>query len=360
MAIDFSVYTETVCSGLKADHTYMFFLISVKRNKKLKRKTLDYSKKGWTKRDRERNAKKELQRITEQLEFVHAGNMPTVEGYWQRYLKTLPHTSWTKTKERHFEKYLKKCIGKKRLNEVIAMHIKECMAKQEREGMAPRTVNTTLEILRPMFKDAAINRLIEFSPCDGLKVKLPKTKKIVTDASLRLSEIYAVIMDEFSGDPFYRALYLFALMGRRKGEILNLRWEDVSFSHGYVVLSDTKNDEIQKMFLPDIIKESLLEFYDNEKTGWVFVSPFDPKEHISNIEKTTMRIKKRLPFFTLHYLRNVIVSAMAEHGLAAVNMSGALGHMSANTIDKYLSLNYLQGSKSASDTITKIISCSIL
>ena len=53
----------------------------------------------------------------------------------------------------------------------------------------------------------------------------------------------------------------------------------------------------------------------------------------------------------MHYTRNVMVSAMAEQGIDAIYMSGALGHNDPNTITKYLTMNYLQGSKIASDMI---------
>jgi len=354
MAIDTKEFTEKIDSNLRANRDFTRFLIRVKRDSRWKRKVLDYTRKGWSKRDRVRIALRELDVLIDALESVHGGDVPRLREYAGAFFDGLPDTSWTETKKRHYDNYIDKSLGAKKIDEILPVHIEACMLKQERAGLHPRTVNTTLEILRPLYKKAILNRLMMYSPCEGLKVKIPKSKKIVTDASSRLREIYAVIMEEFREDDFYRALYLFALMGRRKGEILSLRWEDVSFEHDYVVLSDTKNDEVQKMFLPPLIKEALEAFYA-PSAEWVFPSPTVPGQHITNIEKTTANIKKKLPYFTLHYLRNVIVSAMAEQGQAAVNMSGALGHLSAHTIDKYLTLNYLAGSRSASETIENIV-----
>jgi len=354
MAIDTKEFTQKIESNLSSNKEYTRFLIRVKRDNRWKRKVLDYSKKGWSKRDRIRVAMRELDTLIEKVESVHRGSMPRLRDYAKTFFSSLPKTTWTITKKRHYDNYVDGSLGAKKLDEILPMDIKKCIAKQERAGLGARTINTTLEILRPLYKEAIMNRLVVFSPCDGVKVKIPKSKKMVTDASSKLKEIYSVIMDEFRDDDFYRALYLFALMGRRKGEILSLRWKNVSFEHNYVVLIDTKNDEVQKMFLPPLVKEALAKFYD-PSCEWVFCSPTLPNTPIANIEKTTAHIKKRLPYFTLHYLRNVIVSAMAEQGQSAVDMSGALGHLSANTIDKYLTLNYLAGSKSASETIERII-----
>ena len=46
---------------------------------------------------------------------------------------------------------------------------------------------------------------------------------------------------------------------------------------------------------------------------------------------------------------------MAENGLSATHMSGAIGHNNTATLSKYLSLNYVQGSKMANETIENIM-----
>lgn len=53
-------------------------------------------------------------------------------------------------------------------------------------------------------------------------------------------------------------------------------------------------------------------------------------------------------------MRNVVVSAMAEQGVSATLMSGALGHNNTNTLSKYLSLNYGKGSSEANRVIEDI------
>ena len=67
-------------------------------------------------------------------------------------------------------------------------------------------------------------------------------------------------------------------------------------------------------------------------------------------------LKKSLnnPNFGIHYLRNIVVSAMAEQGLNATYLSGALGHSDLNTIKKYLSMPYKRGSLEANKTIEMI------
>jgi len=277
----------------------------------------------------------------------------SLDDFLKKHYSLHLNTKWKKTRLSHYDRYVSPLIGKKPLKQIRQIHLKEVIKSQEDKQLAPRTIKQTLEILSPAFKAAIANRLIQFNPLDGIKIKLPKTKKIVNEASRKLVEIYKAIMAEFEDDPFYQALYLFALQGRRKSEILNLKWDDVNLEQNYYILRNTKNNEEQKIFLPEKIKELLLQL--SSSTEFVFTSRRTNTKMV-NINKTTNRLKKRLGAeFSLHYLRNVIVSAMAEQGVEAIHLSGALGHNNAHTIDKYLTLNYLKGSKLASNTIDDII-----
>lgn len=157
----------------------------------------------------------------------------------------------------------------------------------------------------------------------------------------------------YKNDPFYRAFYLLALLGRRKGEIEKLKCEDVDLKNDYYIIRDTKNHEDQKHFLPPNVKEALESFMN--KKGPVFVSSITGRE-ISNPKRQTEKMKKETgDWFSMHYCRNVLVSAMAEQGVEAITLSGVLGHKDATTINKYLSLNYLKSSKQASEVATKLL-----
>jgi len=50
-----------------------------------------------------------------------------------------------------------------------------------------------------------------------------------------------------------------------------------------------------------------------------------------------------------------MVSAMAEDGLESMHLSGALGHNNPHTINDYLTINYLKGSRLASGIIDKAV-----
>ena len=359
MSINKKEFMNKVDVGLKADKDFKIFLYRCTIEGREYTKVINLSDKDWDKRTRVTVAKteassfrdKKINPITEIDENIK------LDDFKDEHFKHLPDTTWKQTKTNHYDNYITKSLGKIKVQSIKQMHIKRCIKEQEELGLKPRTVKTTLEILNPLFKEAISNRLIDFNPCSGIVVKLPKTKKIVIGASQQLLEIFKAINKVYEDDIFYKSLYLFALHGRRKSEILNLRWENIDFANNTYLIEDTKNDEHQLFILPIYIKELLEQF--SQEMGYVYKSPTKPALPLSNIEKQTKKIKKIIPNFTLHYMRNVIVSAMGEQGVSATLMSGALGHNNTNTLSKYLSLNYSKGSGEVNNLIEELTRPSI-
>jgi integrase len=354
MAIDISEFPNQIDTGLKASKDYKKFYYRFKHEDKQFRTIFDYSDKSWDKRTRITKAKidaaafreKKINPVTEIDEDI------ILDDFIDEHFKHMDNTTWKQTKINHYNNYIQKSLGRKKVQSIKQMHIKQCIKEQQDLGLKPRTVKTTLEILNPVFKEAMANRLVDYNPCYGISIKLPKTKKIVTNASSQLLEIYNAINEVFDDDPGYKSFYLFALQGRRKSEILKLRWENINFARNTYLVEDTKNGEHQVFTFPLHIKELLEQF--RNPSGYVYESPINPGSPINNVEKQTQKLKAVIPNFTLHYMRNVVVSAMAEQGVSATLMSSALGHNNTHTLSKYLSLNYGEGSLEANRIIDEI------
>lgn len=354
MGINKKDFIHKIDTGLKANDTYQKFFFRCVVDGQEYTKLFDYSNKDWDKRTRVSQVKSEAKKFRDKKlnPITEINENIKMDEFITQYFKYCPNTLWNQTKINHYNNYIRTFLGGKKVQSIKQMHIKECIKKQEEQGLKPRTIKTTLEVLNPVFKEAIANRLIDFNPCEGIRIKIPKTKKIVVGASEQLLEIFNAIKKVFGDDPFYQSLYLFALQGRRKSEILNLRWENIDFLKKTYLIEDTKNGEHQMFILPNYIFD-LLQIFSRQH-GYVYESRFKNGVPILNIEKQTKKIKKILPNFTLHYMRNVVVSAMAEQGVSATLMSGALGHNNTNTLSKYLSLNYGKGSSEANRIIEKI------
>lgn len=351
MAINPKEYPNQVKPSLKANDKFNKFYYRFTHDKKTHKGILDYSSKSWNKRDRIKYAEAELSKAKIEAE-TNIDTDAKINAIVDLYFETLKDGAYKNSRKSYYDRRIKKTLGNKKAKDILPMHIQKIINKNIKDGDSPRTAKQAIEVLSPAFNIARANRIIIHNPCLDVKITLPKAKKIVVNATQRLTNIYKAIMQLYSDDPFYRAFFLLALQGRRKGEIINLRWEDISFEYDYYFLANTKNDEEQKVFLPPNVKSALYEF--NQTSGWVFESPINRGNRISDAKRQTAKLKKELgDWFTMHYTRNVMVSAMAEQGIDAIYMSGALGHNDPNTINKYLTMNYMQGSKIASDMIQK-------
>ena len=355
MAIKISDYPNKIDIGLKANSDFTRFLYRTKNDGKQYRTLFNYEDKNWDKKTRVSKAKSDARTFLERKKnpITEINEDIKLDDFIEEHFKYYPDTPWKKTKINHYRNYIAKSLGRKKVQTIKQMHIKQCLKAQKDLGLKPRTIKTTIEILNPVFKEAIANRLIDFNPCTGITIKVPKTKKIVIGASQQLFEIFNAIIDVFKDDSFYQSFYFFALQGRRKSEILKLRWENIDFENNTYLLEDTKNDEHQLYTLPTYIKELLLTF--NNPTGYIYESPIIPGKPITNVEKQTKKLKKVIPNFTLHYMRNVVVSAMGEQGVSATLMSSALGHNNTSTLSKYLTLNHKKGSNEANKVIEAVI-----
>ena len=288
-----------------------------------------------------------------------SSNKVNLDKLFELYFENLKETKWTSIKKGIYKRYIQKQLGKKAIESIKPMQIKSIINKMDAEGLSPRTQKSVLEVLKPMFKFALENKMIKEAPTVFINVKIPNQKKIVTGATELFKRVYEGITSYYKDEPFYQALFLFAFTGRRKSEILNLKWENIDFDNDYYWITDTKNDDNQKYPLEPIIKEQLLKFRDSK--GLVFPSPINGGV-ITNVDRQMRHLKKHtgIENLSLHYMRNILVSMLAEQNTEAIVLSGILGHKDVNTINKYLSINHYKSGQEGLNKISEVLDVEVL
>ena len=330
------------------------YLLRAKIDEKIHKKILGYSKRDAL-TDRSANLKANKYKADIEAGYTSSSNI-TLNKLFDLYFETLDTSKqWTHKKKYIYEHYIKDHLGKKKIENIREMDIQNILNKMNSKGLSPRTRKSVMEIMNPLFKFAVTNKYLKDNPTMGIAVKVPSQKKIVTNATDLFKRVYAGINAYYHDNPYYRALFLFGFTGRRKGEILNLKWENIDFKHNYYWIEDTKTDDQQKYQLPPYLIEPLQAIKDDRK-GLVFKSPITGKK-IINIDRQMRQLKKFLELETLsmHYMRNILVSALAEQGIEAITLSGILGHKDPNTINKYLSINHYKSSQIGLSRVNDII-----
>ena len=343
---------------------------------------------GWSKKDNltPRSANKILEAYKTDIENGYtSSNKINLNELFELYYDTLKNSNWKIIKGSIYNRYIgnykkanskdiskltkeemqrkkifdKNKIGKKAIEDIKPMQIQKIISSMDKQGLSPRTQKSILEVLKPMFKFSLQNKMIKENPTVFINVKIPNQKKIVTGATELFKKVYEGITTYYKDEPFYKALFLFGFTGRRKSEILNLKWENIDFENNYYWITDTKNDDNQKYPLFPMIKEILLQFKDNK--GLVFQSPISGGV-IKNIDRQMRQLKKHtgISNLSLHYMRNILVSMLAEQHTEAIVMSGILGHKDVNTINKYLSINHFKSGADGLRTIDTVLDIEVL
>lgn len=353
MAINKNDYPNKIDVGIWSNKDYSkFFLYFKFKNRKYK-KVIDYTYKLWDKRTKIKEVKKELFNIKVNIENeAEIKKEISLKDFAKEHFNKFNKTKWQKTKESFYERYiLNENIANKKLSEILKKDIEEIINKHK--SMSERTKKTFTEILNPIFKDAIDNRLCIYNPCENISFKIPKKKKIILNAVEELSTLKRAIEELYKEDDYFYCLFMFYLHGRRRNEVITMLWKNIDFKNSFYVIEDVKNGENQKFYLDENIKNRLVKIPKINK--YIFASRVKENDHIKNLKAEVNKIRKLTNTdFKLKDTRNIITSAMGEDGNEAIYQSGAVGHRSLKTIDKYSTLNYEKGSKKASELINKI------
>lgn len=368
------IFTEKIDSikGLRANEDYTIFFYRFKINGKEFTKTIDFSKKTWSKRERMKNILIIAHDFREQKE-KGINNLfdpdTKLDDIAAEYFKSsCTESEWNTQRKNQYKLHVKKHIGNKAVGRIIKNDIdkirssmeKKGLSKQNLNGCSHRTIQKVLnQILKPILVYAQENGAIDSIPSFTLPKEYNRTrkKKKIKDGMVKLATLYKVIMTRYKDDPFYRALFLFALHGRRWNEIRTLTWENVSLEDGYYTIVEEHNKigEDQEYELWEPIRESLSHMEDSR--GLIFKSPVtgreldSPKRQLAHV-----RMEADIPELTMHLFRHIHVTALGENGVAGSILSAALGHTNSETVDRfYRTVNHLKGSKSATIALSDIV-----
>ncbi len=384
MAIDYSIFIYSnkdkqgrgLLTGIKANADFTKFLFRFKINNKSVRKIFDYTKQNWNKKDT-------IKKVNADAEDFKNEKINSLENPFNKdtdlnfianeyFEKKCTPSQWNTARKKLYELYIKPKIGTKKASKIIENDIdniraymnKNGKSKQNENGCSIRTIEKVLlQTLKPILEYADSNGALEKKiPQIKIPDRKRQRKKIVTNASEKISLLFNAIQKRYAGDPFYKALFLFALFGRRWNEIASLEWRDIDFNnHRYIIRAENNKVGMDQTYeLPFIIREPLLELKDNN--GLVFKSPVtglklhSPRKQLAKIKEAT-----GIEELTMHYFRHILVTALGETGTAATVLSASLGHTKAETVDEYYrTINHLKGSQDANKQLENIINVEVL
>ncbi len=225
-------------------------------------------------------------------------------------------------------KNLKRFFRGATIQDIGPEQVERFKAKRKAE-VSPATVNRELACLKTMFSKA-----VEWGKLTANPVKAVKKFKENNVQERILNGAEARRLLECAG-PGIRPVLIVALnTGMRRNEILSLKWHDVNFIKGFILIEDSKSGKSRKVPMNATVFETLKSL--SRSSEYVFFNP-ETKDHVKDI-KTGFRAACRraeIKGLRLHDLRHTAASKMIEAGVDLVTVSKILGHSSIQMTMRY-------------------------
>jgi integrase len=162
--------------------------------------------------------------------------------------------------------HLKEFFKGKHLSAITPDLIEKYKLKRAADGVSPATVNRELACLKTLFVKA-----VEWEKADADRAR--KVKKLCEpkprERILTVEEMKRLLD---AASPDLRPVLIIALnTGMRRGEILGLRWKDIDFVKGFILIGDSKSGRSRKVPMNGLIFETLRAM--NRDQEFVFENP---------------------------------------------------------------------------------------
>lgn len=244
-------------------------------------------------------------------------NRWTISRLWDEYKRLRTMNKGLSVDDSRFNLYLSPVFGQKTPDEIVTMDVDRIRVDLlKKKGKAPQTVKSTLALLKRIISFGIKKGLIDAPSPRRLNIELPRVDNKRTDF-LTPDEIRS-LLGAIAEDPNRNAAHLMQLAlftGMRRGELFNLRWEDLDLENGFIHIQAPKGGTSQKIPMNEAARE-LLEALPRSSSIYVF--PGKDGGRLKNIQPTLQRIRTRagLPkdFRPLHGLRHTFASMLASSG----------------------------------------------
>jgi len=140
----------------------------------------------------------------------------------------------------------------------------------------------------------------------------------------------------------YTAVVLALSTGARRGEIMNLKWNQVNFERQLITLHDTKNNERRLLPLKSHALEVMQEHYRNRcvENDLVFPGRKDSHRHLDlRTQFETVLKQACIEDFRWHDLRHTCASYLAMNNASLASIAEVLGHKTLSMVKRYAHLS---------------------
>ena len=280
--------------------------------------------------------------LIKRRQSIREGQMPEIKRIANHTFSELvtDYLKWAErqrayTKKESVINQLKDRFGQFQLRRFDTRLIEAYQGERLQVGNKPATINRHIATLKHMFTKA-----VEWDMVEDDTLKRIRRAKLLEENNRRLrylstEECQALINACTKQLKHLQPILIMALnTGMRKGEILNLKWDDVDLKHGFILLAHTKNGERREIPINGSLRATLEELHKGTTkrprkvhVPYVFYD-YKSEKPYGNIHHSFTTACKRASIrdFRFHYLRHCFASHLVMSGIDLTTVKELLGH----------------------------------
>jgi len=300
------------------------------------------------------NPQEEVKTLTLKEAFYHYMNEKKSAD------KLRPHTALNY--EKYFEKHLKP-LHDKEIDKITQADLVKIKNKLQKDGLSPRTVKTLKECLSPMFNYylADHSSPVTHNPTASLIFKDIDNERKLELTNQERKELFKAVLNY--EDKVFSSIFIWCFCGRRKGEVLGLKWRDIDLAkQEYTIPKEINKAKRDLTYILHPIQLETLNIMQNiakEKeytitpNDYVFPSIKDPhaqmhkdtpNRHWKKILQNANLLGKYSYNTRIHDTRTIIASYLAEDdeenpdkpAYLDQEIGSVLGHIPAGVTKRYI------------------------
>ncbi|MDA8272614.1 MAG: site-specific integrase [Deltaproteobacteria bacterium] len=261
---------------------------------------------------------------------------------WQEYLKTLNNAKGTLANKIFAAKHFLPIFQNKDIVSLTVTDIENYSLKRKLEILNAsknagkreqeinyRWINLEITTLRHFFNFCIKRNYIDKNPCAGVK-KLNELSRLKTLSDEDIDKLINGSTNKLTRDLITFLIYT----GCRKGEALNLKWDDVDLQNDVIAIKGTKTKYDRYIPISKPLKELLKGIEKKDDCLYVFNKN---GAKLGNFRKSFMTACRNagLKHLRIHHSRHVFDSKMVMNGTSLYITGELLGHRTTQMTKRY-------------------------
>jgi integrase len=261
-------------------------------------------------------------------EAVRVTNAPTLADYAAAWLKRAQHRVSRATYLSYgtvLRAWVLPAIGSVEVSRLTPAHIEAMQAELAARGLSLGTIGRSRRVVVTVLSDAERDGVIVRNPARLARPPRPAAKP---PRALTPEEVARVVDAAREAGTVGSVVMLAVSTGLRRGELLALRWEDVTADTLTVRQGKTARSR-RTISLPALAREAI----DRQRgNGLPYVFAIGPRpldRHTVAVGWHAIQKQADVPAARLHDLRHTVATLLLSRGVPVTDVSAMLGHANA-------------------------------